>query len=199
MGRSKTKGAKEIDASSMADIAFLLLIFFLVTTTIDKDKGIIHRLPAWSEEPPPKSNQNEREVLEILVNANNQLLVEQDYVDIDELKEITMKHLDNRGKLPQFSSSPQKAVIYLKNDRGTNYGTYIEIQNELKAAYSELRDKYALSVTGGQMTFKEIDECAENKKLDPKKISYCDGLKAKIQDEYPMKISEADPVNLGGN
>ena len=49
------------------------------------------------------------------------------------------------------------------------------------------------------MTFKEIDECAENKKLDPKKISYCDGLKAKIQDEYPMKISEADPVNLGGN
>jgi biopolymer transport protein ExbD len=198
MGRSKTKGAKEIDASSMADIAFLLLIFFLVTTTIDQDKGIIHKLPAWSEIPPPISNQNEREVLEILVNANNQLLVEQEYIDIDELRGITMKHLDNRGKLPQFSSSPQKAVISLKNDRGTNYGTYIEIQNELKAAYAELRDKYALSVTGGQMTFREIDDCAGNKDLDSKKIAYCDALKAKIQEEYPMKISEADPVNLGG-
>ena len=81
MGRSKTKGAKEIDASSMADIAFLLLIFFLVTTTIDQDKGIIHKLPTWSEEPPPDDVRiNDRELLEILVNANNQLLVEQDYV-----------------------------------------------------------------------------------------------------------------------
>jgi biopolymer transport protein ExbD len=198
MGRSKSKGAKEIDASSMADIAFLLLIFFLVTTTIDQDKGIIHKLPAWSTEPPPQSNQNDRQVLEILVNANNQLLVEQEYVEMEDLKEITMKHLDNRGILPQFSTSPQLAIVSLKNDRGTNYGTYIQIQNELKAAYAELRDKYALRVTGGAMDFREIDECAGNKDLDAKKKAYCSGLKEDIQEEYPMKISEADPVNLGG-
>lgn len=199
MGRSKTKGAKEIDASSMADIAFLLLIFFLVTTTIDQDKGIIHKLPAWSTEPPPPSNQLDRNVLEILVNANNQLLVEQEYIQLEELKDITVQHLDNRGKLPQFSVSPQDAVISLKNDRGTNYGTYIEIQNALKAAYAELRDKEAMKLTSGSMTFKEIDECAGNKDLPESKVKYCDDLKGKIQAEYPMKISEADPVNLGGN
>lgn len=199
MGRSKTKKAKEIDASSMADIAFLLLIFFLVTTTIDQDKGIIHKLPAWTDEEPPQSNQKERNVLEILVNANNQLLVEQEYIELDDLKDVTMKHLDNRGKLPQFSVSPQDAVISLKNDRGTNYGTYIEIQNSLKAAYAELRDKYALSITNGSMTFKEIDDCTDNEDLDSSKRQSCEDLKKKVQAEYPMKISEAEPVNLGGN
>ena len=163
MARSKTKGAKEIDASSMADIAFLLLIFFLVTTTIDQDKGIIHKLPAWSEEPPPDDVRiNDKNLLEILVNANNQLLVEQEYMELDELKDIVIKHLDNRGKLPNFSESPQEAVISLKNDRGTNYGTYIEIQNSLKAAYAEVRDKYALTLTNGSMNYREIDECSDN-------------------------------------
>lgn len=200
MARSKTKGAKEIDASSMADIAFLLLIFFLVTTTIDQDKGIIHKLPAWSEEPPPDDVRiNDKNLLEILVNANNQLLVEQEYMELDELKDIVIKHLDNRGKLPNFSESPQEAVISLKNDRGTNYGTYIEIQNSLKAAYAEVRDKYALTLTNGSMNYREIDECADNEDLDSAKRNSCDDLKKKVQEEYPMKISEAEPVNLGGN
>ena len=200
MARSKTKKAKEIDASSMADIAFLLLIFFLVTTTIDQDKGIIHKLPAWSEEPPPDDVRiNDKNLLEILVNANNQLLVEQEYMELDELKGIVIKHLDNRGKLPNFSESPQDAVISLKNDRGTNYGTYIEIQNSLKAAYAEVRDKYALSLTNGSMNYKEIDECSDNEDLDSAKRSSCEDLKKKVQEEYPMKISEAEPVNLGGN
>lgn len=200
MARSKTKGAKEIDASSMADIAFLLLIFFLVTTTIDQDKGIIHKLPAWSEEPPPDDVRiNDKNLLEILVNANNQLLVEQEYMELDELKDLVIKHLDNRGKLPNFSESPQEAVISLKNDRGTNYGTYIEIQNSLKAAYAEVRDKYALTLTNGSMNYREIDECADNEDLDSAKRNSCDDLKKKVQEEYPMKISEAEPVNLGGN
>jgi biopolymer transport protein ExbD len=200
MARSKTKGAKEIDASSMADIAFLLLIFFLVTTTIDQDKGIIHKLPAWSEEPPPDDVRiNDKNLLEILVNANNQLLVEQEYMELDKLKDIVIKHLDNRGKLPNFSESPQEAVISLKNDRGTNYGTYIEIQNSLKAAYAEVRDKYALTLTNGSMNYREIDECSDNEDLDSAKRNSCDDLKKKVQEEYPMKISEAEPVNLGGN
>tara|TARA_B110000037_G_C17013630_1_gene462330 strand:- start:212 stop:814 length:603 start_codon:yes stop_codon:yes gene_type:complete len=200
MGRSKSKGAKEIDASSMADIAFLLLIFFLVTTTIDQDKGIIHKLPAWSEEPPPDDVRiKDRNLLEILVNANNQLLVEQEYVELDELKDIVIKHLDNRGKSDKYSTSPQDAVISLKNDRGTNYGTYIEIQNSLKAGYAEVRDKYSLSITNGSMNYKEVAKCAKNDDLDATKRNKCNELKKKIQGEYPMKISEAEPVNLGGN
>lgn len=199
MGRSKTKGAKEIDASSMADIAFLLLIFFLVTTTIDQDKGIIHKLPAWSEEPPPDDVRiKDRNLLEILVNANNQLLVEQEYVELDELQGIVVKHLDNRGVSEKYSVSPQDAVISLKNDRGTNYGTYIEIQNSLKAGYAEVRDKFALAITNGSMTYREIDDCADNDDLESSKRNACYDLKKKVQEEYPMKISEAEPVNLGG-
>lgn len=200
MAKKKVRGAKEIDASSMADIAFLLLIFFLVTTTIDQDKGIMHKLPAWSDLPPPEDVRiNDRELLEILVNANNQLLVEMEYVDIDDLKDITIKHLNNRGVLPNYSTSPQKAVVSLKNDRGTDYGTYLQIQNELKAAYGQLRDEYALQITNGQMSYKEMVACTDNIELSSSKVAYCEELKQKVQEEYPMKISEAEPVNLGGN
>lgn len=197
MARSK-RGSQEINASSMADIAFLLLVFFLVTTTIDQDKGLIQKLPAWTTEIPPDAKINDREVLEILVNSQNQLLVEDDYIEVDKLKAIAIKHLSNKGRLPNFSTSPQKAVISLKNDRGTSYGIYIEIQNELKAAYAELRDEMAYKLTNGEMTYAELDECADNVDLSKKQQAYCDKLKEQIKDEYPMKISEAEPVNLGG-
>ena len=195
MGRAK-RGAPEINASSMADIAFLLLVFFLVTTTIDQDKGLIHKLPAWTTEIPPDAKINDREVLEILVNSQNQLLVEDDY--IEKLRSIAVQHLSNNGRSPKFSTSPQKAVISLKNDRGTSYGIYIEIQNELKAAYGQLRDEMAFKLTNGEMTYSELDDCADNKDLSAGKRSNCDKLKDQIKGEYPMKISEAEPVNLGG-
>lgn len=199
MAKSNRQGAAEINASSMADIAFLLLIFFLVTTTIDQDKGILHRLPAWTpEDEEIKAPSKERNVLEILVNSNNQLLVEQEYIDIEELRPIIIKHLENNGVLPQYSENPQEAIISLKNDRGTDYGTYIQIQNEIKAGYAEVRDKLAKELTGGSMTFAEIDVCADNIELDATKRTNCENLKVKIQDEFPMKVSEAEPVNLGG-
>lgn len=197
MGRGK-KGAAEINASSMADIAFLLLVFFLVTTTIDQDKGLIHKLPAWTTEIPPDARINDREVLEILVNSQNQLLVEDEYIEVDKLRDIAIKHLNNRGRLENFSTSPLKAVISLKNDRGTSYGIYIEIQNELKAAYGELRDEMAYKLTDGEMTYAELDDCSDNADLSAGKQAYCDKLKEQIKSEYPMKISEAEPVNLGG-
>lgn len=195
---SKNRKIPEINASSMADIAFLLLIFFLVTTTIDQDKGILHKLPAWTNEPPPQTSLNERNVLEILVNANNQLLVETDYIEIKQLKDIAVKHLNNRGRLPNFSVSPQDAIISLKNDRGTSYGVYLEIQNELKAAYAVVRDEMAYKLTDGKMTYQELEDCSDNPDLDASKQSYCERLKEQIKEEYPMKISEAEPVNLGG-
>ncbi|MGB1018284.1 MAG: ExbD/TolR family protein [Chitinophagales bacterium] len=200
MAKGKSRGSTEINASSMADIAFLLLIFFLVTTTIDQDKGILHGLPPWSEDEPPPVDLREKNVLEILVNANNQLLVEGEYMDISELREITMKHISNNGKLPNFSVSPDKAIVSLKNDRGTSYDIYIQIQNELKAAYSELRDIEADKLSGGNMTYKQISDCADplNQDTNDKEKKQCKAWKGEIKELIPMKISEAEPENVGG-
>jgi len=183
----------------MADIAFLLLIFFLVTTTIDQDKGILHGLPEWSDVPPPKSEFKERNVLEILVNSNNQLLVETDYIQVSELRAIAIDHISNNGKSDKYSESPQKAIISLKNDRGTSYDTYISIQNELKAAYATLRDAEAYKISGGSMkTYEEISTCAEPEDEIYNNQKQCKQWKDAIKASIPMVISEAEPKNVGG-
>lgn len=177
MPKGKRK-LQEINASSMADIAFLLLIFFLVTTTMDIDKGIMTLLPPISdEEPPPPDKANQRNVLDILVNKNDQLLVKGELMDVIELKELAKTHVNNRGTDPRYSLSPQKAIVSLKNDRGTSYEIYITVQNELKAAYNELRDEYAINNFG----VKYADLKKENQKT--------------VRNEYPLRISEAEPEN----
>ena len=202
MARSKRGGAQEINASSMADIAFLLLIFFLVTTTIEQKKGILHKLPPHIDEPQDIPPINDRNVLEILVNARDQILVENEYYleDVKELRELTVLHITNNGRSPEYSDSPDKAVVSLKNDVGTSYGLYIGIQNELKAAYREVRDEEALRLTSGAMTYNELDECSDAAELDETKAEEarkCDILKDQIKDKYPMKISEAEPEEFG--
>jgi biopolymer transport protein ExbD len=174
------KKLPEINASSMADIAFLLLIFFLVTTTMDIDKGLMVLLPPYSEEPPPDSDVNKRNVLEILVNANDMLLVENQPLAVDELREITKKHVNNRGADPNFSDSPTKAVVSLSNDKGTSYDIYFNVQNELKAAYNELRDAFAQQKFGRDY---------ENLDKDQQRV---------VKDEYPLRISEAEPKDFAG-
>lgn len=176
MARAK-RAVPEINASSMADIAFLLLIFFLVTTTIDTDKGIIHKLPPWNPElPPPEDIQlNKRNLLVVLVNAQDYLLVNGDYEKINNLRKRTKEFIDNRGNNPNLSVSPQKAVVSLQNDRGTSYDMYIQVQNEVKAAYRELRESY--SQRKFNKTFEQLNE---------------DQAK-EVREEYPLKISEAEP------
>lgn len=179
MGRN-SRAIPEINASSMADIAFLLLVFFLVTTTMDIDKGILVTLPPYTNEPPPDDVQaNARNVLEILVNAKDQLLVENELTDISELKEITMKHVNNRGKLPEFSDSPNDAIVSLKNDKSTTYKRYIEVYNEIRAGYNQLRDEFAKNKFG--VEFKQLT----------------DDQKRTVRDEYPLKLSEADQTDFG--
>lgn len=177
MPKGKRK-LQEINASSMADIAFLLLIFFLVTTTMDIDKGLITLLPPISdEEPPPPDKANQRNVLDILVNKHDQLLVKGELMDVIELKELAKKHVNNNGQDDRYSVSPQDAIVSLKNDRGTSYEIYITVQNELKAAYNELRDEYAVNNFG---------------------VKYADLQKDKqktVRDVYPLRISEAEPEN----
>ena len=196
----------EINAGSMADIAFLLLIFFLVTTTMDVDSGIARKLP---EKTDVQSDVivKEKNVLDIVVNRNNQLLVENEYVKVTDVKRLAMKFIDNGGGLgtpvddkpgepcdycggekdPNSSDHPTKAIISLQSDRGTTYGMYISIQNEIEGAYNELRNTLSKKLYG-----RTYDELLSDYKDNPTK-----SLQEKIDDlkeKYPQIITEPEPI-----
>ncbi len=199
----------EINAGSMADIAFLLLIFFLVTTTMDVDSGIARKLPEKSDTPQEDVVVKQKNVLDITVNRNNQILIEgTDFVQVTDIKRIAMDFIDNGGgesaakpdgtpgkpcdyckgaKDPASSDHPTKAVISLQSDRGTTYGMYVSIQNEIEAAYNELRNRLAL----------EKYKRSYNDLLSDYKDNATESLKEKIdflKDSYPQIISEPEPI-----
>lgn len=181
MGKTSTRDRmkNEVNAGSMADIAFLLLIFFLVTTTILEDKGVLVKLPPWSNEPPDVQKMNTRNVYSVLVNANNQLLVRGEPTELDRLRENTKEFIMNPKKMENMAEKPTKAIISLKNDRGTKYGTYLEVYNELKAAYNELRNE-------------------EAQKRHGKEYEFCTGdQRTAIRAAIPLVISEAEPTSFG--
>ena len=180
---AKRRGLQEINAGSMADIAFLLLIFFLVTTTMDVDSGIARKLPPMPDEEMQEDDSqiNAKNIYVVLINTNNQLLVEGELMDISQLREGAKKFINNNGIDPNLSENPEKAIISLQNDRGTEYKTYIQVQNELAAAYNELRNDAALNKFGKRY----IDLNKTDKK--------------EIRKMYPQKISEAEPKNIGDN
>ncbi|HSQ47841.1 MAG TPA: biopolymer transporter ExbD [Lutibacter sp.] len=196
----------EINAGSMADIAFLLLIFFLVTTTMDVDSGIARKLP---EKTDVQSDVivKEKNVMDIVVNRNNLLLVENEYVKVTDIKRLAIKFIDNGGGLgtpvddkpgepcdycggekdPNSSDHPTKAIISLQSDRGTSYGMYISVQNEIEAAYNELRNTLSKKLYG-----RTYDELLNDYKDNPSK-----SLQDKIDDlknKYPQIITEPEPI-----
>lgn len=176
---SRDRLSNEINAGSMADIAFLLLIFFLVTTTILEDKGILVKLPPWSDEEPDIAKLKERNVYSVLVNANNELLVRGEPMRVANLKENCKEFIMNPKQKEDLAEAPTKAIISLKNDRGTNYKTYLEVYNEVQAAYSELRDEEARKRFG-----KEYDKLPTDRKRE-------------IRQDIPLIISEAEPTSYG--
>ena len=188
----------EINAGSMADIAFLLLIFFLVTTTMDTDMGISRKLPEKQDPNITPPVLKEKNVFEVNVNRNDEILVEGDtYMKVKDLREAAINFIDNGGgvatemvkagltpcswcegdKDPTSSDHPKKAIISLQSDRGTSYAMYIAVQNELVGAYTDLRNKYAQ---------KKYGRAFEDLKVSQQK---------EIQTEiYPQIISEAEPT-----
>lgn len=172
--------APEINASSMADIAFLLLIFFLVTTEIVEDKGILVKLPPWSNEPPETQRLNERNVFSVLVNKDNNLLVRGEPTQLADLRERAKEFIINPTDRSDLAASPTKAIISLKNDRGTNYKTYLAVYNELQAAYNELWNDLANERYG---------------------VDYSDELdlavRKDIKGTIPFVLSEAEPTAFG--
>ena len=184
----------ELNTGSSADIAFLLLIFFLVTTTFDTDKGIIRMLPPIVEkQEKSESKVKERNVFVVLVNAKDQLLVEGELMDIRQLREKTKEFLLNPLDLPNLPEKEEKdipyfgkvrvgkGVISLQNDRGTSYGKYLEVQNELTAAGNEIKDQIAM-----QKFNKHFDDLSEDQQNA-------------IKQYVPVMISEAEPKNIGAD
>jgi biopolymer transport protein ExbD len=183
-----------INASSMADISFLLLIFFLITTSMDVSQGLARRLPQ-----PPDPNQkieetdiNQRNLFVVKINSANQLLVQGQETDIRQLRAKAKEFIDNPNNDPNLpvlvteeieglgvvTYTPDH-VISVQNDVDTQYQAYLDVQNELVAAYNELRDAFAKKQFG--KTYNELEE-------DEQKL---------VQKVYPQKISEAEPKNYG--
>lgn len=199
------RGAPEINAGSMADIAFLLLIFFLVTTTMESDSGISRRLPPVQDENVTPPILKEKNVFQVMVNMNNDLLVEDEVMDLSDLRQAAIAFLDNGAGVgpeacdycqgardPSSSDNPDKAVIMLVNDRNTSYGTYIAVQNELVAAYNFLRDRTAMELYGKSFTRMEADFRDVNYTGDKELLE--EQIK-RVRDMWPQKLSEADRAN----
>lgn len=207
------KELPEINAGSMADIAFLLLIFFLVTTTMDVDSGISRKL---SEKPPENYKPpviKQKNILEINLNRNNEMLVEDELMKIEDLKQYTIEFLDNGGgvgkpdeygpgkkcdycngaKKEDSSDHPNKAIISVQSDRGTSYGMYITVQNELLAAYTELRNIYAKNHITGQYAGMSYDDLLLLSGNDKENEALKEVIK-KVKAAYPQIISDAEPT-----
>lgn len=176
--RTNRRPAQPINAGSMADIAFLLLIFFLVTTTIVVDSGIQVQLPPWADVPP--QDIPDRNVLSIKINASNALAVEDREIRPSQLRAQVKDFILNPNALPTQPSSPNKAVVSLLHDRGTQYATYLEVYNEVVAAYHELWEAQARN-----------QHHISYAQLSPRQ-------QRDIRQRIPLVISEAEPVDLAG-
>lgn len=193
MARGKRK-VPEVNSSSTADIAFIILIFFLITTSMDTDRGLARQLP-----PPPDGEVkdqeleiNRRNLLVVRLNMEDQLMAGSDYIQVSELKTRVKEFIQNPyndASLPEKKPKDvpffgnvmvtDQHVISLNNDRGTSYDAYLQVQNELVAAYNELRNE--LSQEKWKKNYNELDE--EQQKA--------------VRDIYPQRISEAEPKNYG--
>ncbi|MGB4655702.1 MAG: biopolymer transporter ExbD [Bacteroidales bacterium] len=191
---SKTRKTPGLNTGSMSDITFLLLTFFLLTSSIDTDTGIMRRLPPPLDpnNPPPDMDIKERNVLKVFINKSDLLLVQNQVMTIRDLKETAKIFLSNPTNRDDFPEKVEedipglgkievsKGVISLKNDRGTSYDAYIQVQNELTAAINELRDELSKKMYGV-------------KYADLSNDTYINAINKAI----PVAISEAEPENIG--
>lgn len=208
MARKQRKAA-EVNSSSMADIAFLLLIFFLVTTTIATDKGLTLQLPPKPDpnQPPPDITKNARNIFKILVNSQDRLLVEDEpLTDVTELKDMVKSFVLNFGdpspedielynalpgslkgqvgRDPESSDGPTDAVVSFKTDRGTSYDMYIAVLDQLQGAYYEI---YGERVGISAEEFRNLDRTKPDQKE----------RYDRARQGLPMAISIAEPSKIG--
>ena len=193
MAKGKRK-VPDINSSSTADIAFLLLIFFLITTSMDTDRGLARLLP-----PPPEEQNDdttdkikERNILQVYLNKDDALMYGNDYIGVDQFRQKAKEFIANINNAENMPEKTQKNVdffgttlvndkhvISLQNDRGSSYQAYISVQNELVAAYNELRDELAQEKFG--VTYAELNDAQQKA----------------VREVYPQRISEAEPKKYG--
>ncbi|MBQ1623380.1 MAG: biopolymer transporter ExbD [Bacteroidales bacterium] len=186
------KKVPEINGSSMADIAFIALIFFLMVTTMDKEEGISRLLPPIPPEDQKVENQevNRRNIIQVKINSNDRLLAGSQPMDVSQLKDKIKEFMTNPyddpnlpekeiKDIPGLGPVPvTKGVISLQNDRGTTYQAYITVQNELIKAVNELRDDFSMKTYGKK--YSKLDE--ERQEI--------------VRQAVPQRISEAEPKDV---
>lgn len=186
------KKVPEINGSSMADIAFIALIFFLMVTTMDKEEGIARQLPPIPPEDQKVENQevNRRNIIQVKINSNDRLLAGGVPMDVSQLKDKIKEFMTNPNDDPNLPEKEvkevkgigpvpvSKGVISLQNDRGTTYQAYITVQNELVKAINELRDDFSMRTFGKK--YAKLDEEQQNA----------------VREAVPQRISEAEPKDV---
>ncbi|NKI30683.1 ExbD/TolR family protein [Croceivirga thetidis] len=200
------RDSQEVNAGSMADIAFLLLIFFLVTASIETEKGLNRLLP--NKNPVPLIEIHQRNLFEISLNLEDELLVEGELVSLNDLRNSVKDFIDNGGiqlgniaacsyclgaRSTESSDNPDKAIIAINTNRKTSYAAYVAVQNEVVGAYNELRDREALKKFGIRYT-----TMLESYDSDKMKVQERNQLKEKIEllrNMYPQKIVETQITN----
>ena len=181
--KKNKRPTEEVNASSMADIAFLLLIFFLVTTTIVNEKGISFIMPKKQEEVIDNVKIAPKNLLTVLLNSNNLLLVGGEIMNVNDIKRKTKRFINNRGADKTLSDSPEKAIISFKADRGSQFKIYLNVLDELKASYNELRAEY-LNISVNEYLSLDPTDAEDNSLLKQSKTA------------YPPTLSEAEPTDF---
>ena len=176
----------------MSDISFLLLAFFLMVSNINSDMGLARKLPPPLPDNVDPPEVKERNIFVVMVNKDDRLLFNTEYGRIEDLKDRAKEFLgnpDNKVHMPEKKPTQidllgtydvSKGVISLRNDRGTSYDMYLQVQNELTAAINEMRDELATSRFGKH--YADLNE--------PQRKA--------IETAIPMSISEAEPTKIGG-
>lgn len=177
LNKKRGRESADIDGSSLADIAFLLLIFFLVVTTIDVDTGIGLILPPIPDDTTPPPPVRERNLMNILVNAQGMVLINEQPAAVANVRDLVKEFVDNNGVDPELSESPDDAIVSIKTDRRTPYNVYIDMLDEVMGAYEELRHSASMDRFG--VPFSSLEQGSERR--------------AEIQEMYPKKISIAEP------
>ncbi len=197
------KETPEINAGSMADIGFLLLTFFLVTTTMNVDLGIARKIPQKQENAP--INIKKRNILEVNINYKNELFVDEETILLRDLKQIAIDFIDNGGgldynkkncdwcngkQLTTSSDHPTKALISIQANRLTNYETYIEVLDILNSSYTHLRNRLSVKLYNQNYT-----SLLENYKKSNNKDKIIEGKIKLIREKYPLLLSDAEIHN----
>lgn len=182
MAAKKKRSVPGYNASSLADISFLMLIFFIVSATISTDTAVNTILPPWNPNPADSTNYpkiERRNLFDIDINAADKILVRSEPKDFTEIKPLLIDFITNNGRIPTYSENPQVVVVSLKNDNGTSYNAYLNVYNEIKAAYNFLWDEAAKSAHG--LPYASLNKDQQEK----------------IFNAYPLVLSESEPVDLG--